>query len=788
MKIWEIGNLSTRLVIALFIVLGLAALALSHHTLSIFEGEIQKRAELTYSELARTQNERIRHRVSTARSMTLGFALDSSIQRYFLEPGTVSRSEVIQLIDSFLSRQPGFKRVAILDPTFETRMGRARVEGTEGHIIENWESAITGALQAYRAMSRMPVYTDAIQADDGERYIRFSIPVMASYGNVAGTLVFDFSLRQLTNELDTGRNKHRFAIVDDEGNLLYASQQSANQPTINWDQLIKHYGEAILLRRQGALVEELTGRRYFILHHRMTVGNNARQQLTLVRAVPEALLLEPARGVRTTLTVINAGIFAAVFLFLAFVFRRFTKPLEHLTSKVGAYSPGQPMELRESGLRRADEVGELYRAFQCQSEALNAAFRELADRVNELHAKNEALAKARDEAGAAAQAKSNFLAVMSHEIRTPLNSIVGFAQLLETENEPEEQREFCLIIRRSSTRLLELINNILDYTRIQSGKVSPRLTTFDLQLELHSTLESFQLEASSKELALKADLKATQDYHATTDQIRLRQIVSNLVNNAIKFTNEGEVQVRAILEAPHDSRGKAALMLTVTDTGIGMEPKACKNIFEPFEQIDSSTSRPYEGSGLGLAIVSRIIEILGGSIWVNSQPGRGSTFFVRLPLHELKYQPSAQSDSKVPDKKRIVSLPPGLRVLQVEDDPKNRLLMESILHAGRVAAVESVGDSRGMTEKLQQQRFDLVLMDLHLGEENGLDLIPAIRSARLAGCNDPEIPIFVVSAYSETSIQEQAQQAGANRFILKPVQLDSFSHEVESCFPERGKR
>ncbi|MFP4157799.1 MAG: ATP-binding protein [Opitutales bacterium] len=788
MKLWEIGNLSTRLVLAVFVVLGLAAFALSHHTLAVFEGEIRKRAELTYSELARTQNERIRHRVSTARSITLGFALDSSIQRYFLEPGTVSRAEVIQLIDSFLSRQPGFKRVAILDPTYETRMGRARVEGAEDSLIEDWESAITGALQPYRAMSRMPVYTDAIQAEDGERYIRFSIPLMASYGNVAGTLVFDFSLRQLTNELDIGRNQYRFAIVDDEGQLLYASRQRSNQPAINWDQLIERYREAILLRRQGSLVEELSGTRYFILHYRMTVGNNARQQLTLIRAVPEALLMEPARGIRATLMVINAGIFAAAFLLLAFVLRRFTRPLEHLTGKVSAYTPGQPMELGESGLRRADEVGELYRAFQGQSEALNEAFQELADRVTELHAKNEALAKARDEAGAAARAKSNFLAVMSHEIRTPLNSIVGFAQLLETENEPKEQREFCLIIRRSSTRLLELINNILDYSRIQSGKVSPRLTTFDLQFELHSTVESFQLAAASKELTLKADLEATQNHLATTDQIRLRQIVSNLVNNAIKFTDEGEVQVRAALETPRDRQDSAVLMLTVTDTGIGMAPGDCKRIFEPFEQMDSSASRPYEGSGLGLAIVSRILEILGGSIWVNSQPGQGSTFFVRLPLHELKYQPSAEADKELPDKKRIVSLPSGLRVLQVEDDPKNRLLMESILRAGRVAVVESVGDSRGMAEKLQQQRFDLVLMDLHLGEENGLDLIPAIRSAKLAGRNDPEIPIFVVSAYSEPSIQEQAQLAGANRFILKPVQLDSFVHEVEALFEEREER
>jgi signal transduction histidine kinase/CheY-like chemotaxis protein/HPt (histidine-containing phosphotransfer) domain-containing protein len=428
--------------------------------------------------------------------------------------------------------------------------------------------------------------------------------------------------------------------------------------------------------------------------------------------------------------------------------------------------------------------------------------------VDEIKRVEEALLEAKAAAEAANAAKSQFLANMSHELRTPMNAILGMIDVALPKAVDPSVQDCLQTAKGSADLLLTLLNDLLDSAKIESGKLELESAPFSLRRMLDQITRVLSVRASEKDLAFHCRVPEGTPDSVTGDRMRLQQVLLNLAGNAIKFTERGEVEISLrvrdlpspfgrgaggecrikiaspITGSPHASplpeeEGTVGLEFAVRDTGIGIPASDLELIFQPFAQADASMARRFGGTGLGLSICKSLVEMMDGRIWVESESGKGSTFYFTLALPLAKELPS---DVEVPDAVPVAAHAP-LRILLVEDNPANQKLASYILH-DRGHAVEIAGDGQEAVYLTESNRYDAILMDVQMPGMNGLEATAAIRRREGDGSR---VPIIAMTAYAMKGDRDRCLDAGMDGYITKPVKAEELIGLVERL-TEQGSR
>jgi signal transduction histidine kinase/ActR/RegA family two-component response regulator len=477
------------------------------------------------------------------------------------------------------------------------------------------------------------------------------------------------------------------------------------------------------------------------------VDGQARAQLSLTFEQPSLAPLLP-QFIALTFVLLFGGVGVALFLARSLA-HRVIKPVQTLSQAM--------QEVASTGSFTPVEVNASDELFQSLTESFNHLLAKLAEREDDLKRAMRELEQARDAANAANVLKTQFLANMSHEIRTPLNGVLAMAEVMALGELDQVQRDRLDVIRRSGGLLLAVLNDVLDLSKIEAGKLTLFEDDFDIEVAIDQARENFEIMGRSKGLAFSVEVAEAAKGWWRGDADRLRQIVGNLMSNGVKFTPQGSVSARVDLSA------SGALRIVVSDTGVGIPPEKLPTLFEKFTQADNSATRRFGGTGLGLAICRELTQMMGGAIFVESQEGVGSTFTVELPLQRGK--PASLQGTETPQ-------PNGdgdLRLLAAEDNATNQQVLAAVMGSLGID-IHIVPNGKEAVDAWRTGTYDLILMDIQMPVMDGITAAATIRETEQA-IGRRRTPIVALTANALTHQVEEYLAVGMDAHVAKPIEI-----------------
>ena len=499
------------------------------------------------------------------------------------------------------------------------------------------------------------------------------------------------------------------------------------------------------------------GERLETIHKPVVADGRHVGDLTMTAVVPGIAPLLP-KFLALTFMLLFSGVGVALFLSRSLA-HRVIAPVQKLSQAMNAVAEGgefQPVEVAAQ-----DEL------FRSLTTSFNHLLAKLAEREDDLKRAMRELEQARDAANAANVLKTQFLANMSHEIRTPLNGVLAMAEVMAMGELGDVQRDRLQIIRQSGGLLLAVLNDVLDLSKIEAGKLTLITEPFELEPTVGSVVESFAVIAKGKglEFSVEVDPDAAGWWEGDAD--RLRQIVGNLLSNAVKFTPHGEVSAKVDVEP-----ASGALRLTVRDSGVGIAPEKMPALFEKFTQADNSATRRFGGTGLGLAICRELTQMMGGSINVESREGHGSTFVVELPLSRCEAAGSEPVDTVRADQD-------GLRLLAAEDNATNQQVLAAVMESLGID-IDIVADGKQAVEAWGAFTYDLILMDIQMPVMDGIAAAREIRAAEQER-GRARTPIIALTANALTHQIEEYMAAGMDGHVAKPIEIAKLYEAISAA-------
>ncbi len=400
--------------------------------------------------------------------------------------------------------------------------------------------------------------------------------------------------------------------------------------------------------------------------------------------------------------------------------------------------------------------------------------------AHEMSLARDLISRLSDDLERASQAKSEFLARMSHEIRTPLNALLGMAELLSETPLNDEQREYVRVFRHAGDNLLNIINDILDFSKVEAGQIELEKIDFDLAEVVEEAVEIAAVRARAKGLQVTSRIEDGVPARLTGDPGRLRQILLNLVGNATKFTERGEIAVVVVVEQEQPAEGR--LHFSVSDTGVGIPADRLATIFKSFSQADASTTRKYGGTGLGLSISRRFVELMGGRIWAESTPGAGSTIHFTAQFSIAPPVFVAEAGAQKP-REDAPGLHRSLRILLADDSAENRFLIRGYLK-GSGCIIDEVENGAQAVEHFKQRAYDVVLLDGEMPELDGYAATRAIRAFERERASGPT-PILALTAHAMREARDRSLNAGCTEHLTKPIKKATLLQAIDKFVPAR---
>ena len=570
---------------------------------------------------------------------------------------------------------------------------------------------------------------------------------------VVGIVVIQYSteyLHERFRQLEVGPGGY-LMVVDNQGRLLFHPDKALiGQPVLaEFRQLLSEERRTVAMRLgdEDVLLSHL---------HLPELG------WQVVSILPQESLTAPMASIGRAGLAVLLACFAGIGAVAVAYSRKVVVPIRAISEGFRNIQQDRLDQVRPlPPPRTQDDIGEMVGWFNAFLDNLHARRRS-----------EEELRQAKELAEQANRSKGEFLANMSHEIRTPMNAIIGMTQLALETGSSEERRDFIAKASRSAQSLLGIINDILDFSKIEAGKLELESVPMSVPELVAGLADVFASTAQDKRLRLRFEVAPTLPPGLSGDPLRLRQVLQNLISNALKFTHTGEVAVRA--EQLSETKGSVRCRFSVRDTGIGIAPEQLPRLFQSFFQTDSSVTRKYGGTGLGLAISKRLVELMGGTIGVHSVPGQGSTFWFELPLgRRATAEPDSGSSAQSPPRHLR-----GRRILLVED---NRMNQEVALHMLRRVGLQVDVAAHGgeALERLAQGTYDAILMDCQMPVMDGYEATRRIRA--LPGF--AQLPIIAMTANALRGDRERSLEAGMNEHLSKPINLHQLYQTLGHWLP-----